>query len=53
MSTVKHLKFRTPEIFAVVTLKLTTIYSRVMHPKNADRIANNVDPGQTAPLGAV
>ena len=24
-----------------------------MHPKDADRIANSVDPDQTAPLGAV
>ena len=26
---------------------------RVMHPKDADRLANSVDPDQTAPLGAV
>ena len=24
-----------------------------MHPKDAERIANSVDPDQTAPLGAV
>ena len=28
-------------------------YYRVMHFKDADRIANSVDPDQTAPLGAV
>ena len=26
---------------------------RVIHPKDAERMANNVDPDQTAPLGAV
>ena len=25
----------------------------VMHPKDADGMANSVDPDQTAPLGAV
>ena len=29
------------------------LYHRVMCPKNADRMANSVDPDQTAPLGAV
>ena len=28
------------------------IYNRVLHPKDADRMANSVDPDQTAP-GAV
>ena len=28
-------------------------YHRVMHPKDADSIANSEDPDQTAPLGAV
>ena len=28
-------------------------YLRVMHPKDADSIANSEDPDQTAPLGAV
>ena len=28
-------------------------YQRVMHPKDADSIANSKDPDQTAPLGAV
>ena len=25
----------------------------IMHPKDADRIANSVDPDRTTPLGAV
>ena len=29
------------------------LYHRVLHPKDADGIANSVDPDQTAPLGAV
>ena len=29
------------------------LYQRVMLPKHAARIANSVDPDQTAPLGAV
>ena len=28
-------------------------YHRVMSPKDADGMANSVDPDQTAPLGAV
>ena len=28
-------------------------YHTVMHPKDADNIANSEDPDQTAPLGAV
>ena len=28
-------------------------YHRVMHPKDADSIANSEDPDQTAPLGEV
>ena len=28
-------------------------YHRVMHPKDADSIANSEDPDQTGPLGAV
>ena len=55
-NTVKLLKLRTPETYAVITLKFEqggfTIY-RVMHPNDADRMANSVDPDQTAPLGAV
>ena len=29
------------------------LYHRVMSPKDAEGIANSVDPDQTAPLGAV
>ena len=29
------------------------LYHRVMSPKDADGMANSVDPDQTAPLGAV
>ena len=29
------------------------LYHRVLHPKDADGMANSVDPDQTAPLGAV
>ena len=29
------------------------LYRRVMHSKDADKIANSVDPDQTAPLGAL
>ena len=29
------------------------LYHRIMSPNDADRIANSVDPDQTAPLGAV
>ena len=51
---------KNPEIsdtqkFAVITLKVEQdgISLRVMHPKDAEGIANSVDPDQTAPLGAV
>ena len=38
--------------FAVLTLKVEQdgISLRVMHPKDAEGIANSVDPDQTAPL---
>ena len=29
------------------------LYHRVMSPKDADGMANSVDPDQTAPLGAL
>ena len=29
------------------------LYHRLMSPNDADRMANSVDPDQTAPLGAV
>ena len=31
----------------------TPLYLRVMHPKDAEEIANSVDSDQTAPLAAV
>ena len=53
--TVKFLNFWMLEKVAVIILKLgkKKIYYRVMHPKDADSIANSEDPDQTAPLGAV
>ena len=43
--------------FSVITLKFEIwtrrLFLRVMHPKDAEGIANSVDPDQTAPLGAV
>ena len=41
--------------FVVITLKgeQYCFSLRVMHPKDAERIANSVDPDQTTPLGAV
>ena len=57
----KILKIQTSEQFAVIILKfeqggLTIEYCiqrMLLHPKDADGIANSVDPDQTAPLGAV
>ena len=53
--TVKFLNFLTPEIFAVVYLKLEQRGQtlRLFRPKDANGIANSEDPDQTAPLGAV
>ena len=53
--TIKILNLRTPQKFAVITLKFEQDGStqKIMHPKDAARIANSVDPDQTAPLGAV
>ena len=50
MSTVNILKIRTPKTFAVITLKFEQdgLHRRVMHSKDADGIANSVDPDQTA-----
>ena len=50
------LKIRTLEIITctIIILKWNRLYySAVMHPKDADGVANNEDPDQTAPLGAV
>ena len=50
--TVKILKIRTFEKFAVITLKFEQqdFHNRVMLLKDADEIANSVDPYQTAPV---
>ena len=52
--TVNFLNIRTPKQFVVITLKfeLCGTNIRVMSPNDADRMANSVDPDQTAPLGA-
>ena len=46
---------RTPKKFVIViTLKFELwLYHRVMSPNDADRMANNVDADQPAPLEAV
>ena len=48
--TVKILKFRTPQKIGCNHPKIWTswLYRWVMHPKDADGIANSVDPDQTA-----
>ena len=53
--TVKILKFLVTRKIAVIILKICMmwLYHRVMSPKDADGMANSVDPDQTAPLGAV
>ena len=53
--TVKFLNFRMPENIAVIYLKFKqrrqTLWE--FHQKGANGIANNENPDQTAPLGAV
>ena len=52
--TVNFLNIRTPKKIVLITLKFELwLYHRVMSPNDADRMANSVDPDQTAPLGAV
>ena len=49
MCTVNFLNIRTPKKFVVITLKFELCGSRyysVMSPKDADRMANSVDPDQ-------
>ena len=48
LNTVKILKFPTPKKFAVITLKVEQdgFFLRVMHLKDAEGIANSVDPDQ-------
>ena len=48
--TVKSLNFQTQENFAVIYPKPNL---RVFLQKDANGIANSVDPDQTAPVGAV
>ena len=51
---VKFLKIQTQNIYCNHPKIWTKwLYHRLMHPKDADRLANSVDPDQTAPLGAV
>ena len=54
-NTVKILNFGTQEIFAVIYLKFKQRgqHLRVFGLNGANEIANNEDPDQTAPLGAV
>ena len=51
------IKIRTPGKFAVIVQKFyqcgCSLYHRVMSTKDADGMANSVDPDQTATLGAV
>ena len=51
-NTVRILKTGTPKRFVVIILKLEQggFNIRAMHPNDADRVANSVDPDQTAPL---
>ena len=51
----KNPKISDTRKFAVLTLRVEQVglSLRVMHPKDAEEIANSVDPDQTAPLGAV
>ena len=42
------LKIGTAEL--IITIIVLKLYNAVMHPIDADRMANSVDPDQTAPL---
>ena len=54
VATVKILKIRNPKNCANHPKIRTVLFSyRVIGTKDADRMANSVDPDQTAPLGAV
>ena len=50
--TVKILKFGTPQTIAIIVLK-TIKFDVTLHPKDADGMANSVDPDQTASEEAV
>ena len=49
-TTVKILKFGTPQTIAIIVLKIEKVWCNIalMHPKDADGMANSVDPDQTA-----
>ena len=54
--TVKILKFGTPQTIVIIVLKIEKFdvaLIALMHPKDADGMANSVDPDQTASLEAV
>ena len=48
---IKFLNIQTPEKIAAIILKFERCgsYHRIMSPKDADEMANSVDPDQTAP----
>ena len=48
----KILKFGTPQTIAIIVLKIEK-FDALMHPKDADGMANSVDPDQTASEEAV
>ena len=54
-STVKILKFGTPQTIAIIVLKIEKfdVTIALMPPKDADGMANSVDPDQTASSEAV
>ena len=54
-TTVNLLNIRTPQKIHCNHSKIWSmwLYHRVMSPNSTDRMANSVDPDQTAPLGAV
>ena len=49
LHTVNFLNIRTPKTFVVSKIWTMWLYDRVMSPNDADRMANSVDPDQTAP----
>ena len=50
----KRPKIGTPETDTVILIKYNSlVYNAVIHPKDADGMANNADPDQTPPLGGV
>ena len=52
LHTVKILKVGTPQTIAITVLKLVK-FDVTLHPKEADAMANSVDPDQTASSEAV